>query len=152
MTTKKDKNDTPKKKKVKDDINDEIDGISDEINILSKSTKLKDILKKYKQIKNNLDNINEKVTILKSSFEGIDSASKKDQKETIDDDTYDKFTKEISEMSEGFDDFTLEEQISKYKLIIKKIIMCDQYLKSKKLEVIECSDIEPSTSTDESND
>ena len=154
MSTKKEKSDVSKKRKIKDELNDEIDSISSEINILGKSTKLKDILKKYKQIKSNLDNINEKVTNIKSNFDSIDTKKdKSEKKEPIDDDTYDKYTKEINEASETFDDLSLDEQISGYKSLLKKISICENYLKSKKMEIIECPEVEPSaTTTEESSD
>lgn len=154
MSTKKEKGDVPKKRKHKDDLNDEIESISSEINILSKSTKLKDILKKYKQIKTNLDNINEKVTDIKSNFDNIDTKKDKlEKKEIIDDDTYDKYTKEITEAYEKFDDLSLDEQISGYKSLLRKITTCENYLKSKKMEIIECPEVESLvTTTEESSD
>jgi hypothetical protein len=154
MSTKKEKSDISKKRKIKDELNEEIDSISTEISALSKSTKLKDILKKYKQIKSNLDGINEKVINIKSNFDSIDvKKDKSEKKDTIDDDTYDKYTKEITEASEKIDDLSLDEQILGYKSLLKKITICENYLKSKKMEIIECPEADPlESTTEESND
>lgn len=116
-------------------IENEIEEISENLTQLSKSTKLKDILKKHKSIKNSLSETFEKINLLKTSFESnIESP-----KEIIDDSTYDKYSKEITEILESdFDQIDIESQIKKYKLLVKKITSCETHLKSKKMEIIDC--------------
>lgn len=116
----------------------EIDQISDELVKLSKATKLKDILKKHKNIKNNLNNAQENLNLLKNNFESND-VEKETQMVQIDDDTYEKYSKEILDTFEiDFDKIDIETQIKKYKLLSKKISSCDNYLKTKKMEIINC--------------
>ena len=126
-----------------DELDNKIDEISNELDVLNKSTKLKDILKKHKQIKNNLDDVYGKVKTIKTIFENIDSkkdSNKDDNKDIIDDATYDKYTKDINEIIKTINDKKLENQIAKYKILSKKVIACENYLKSKKMEIIECPD------------
>lgn len=132
------------KSDIKDTIENELSHVSEELIKLSKATKLKDILKKHKTIKTDLDNSTKKLNDLKESFE---SEQKDSQKENIDDETFDKYSKEIAEMLEtNLEDLDLESQIKKFKTLSKKIFVCESYLKSKKMEIIDCDKV-PSGNT-----
>lgn len=125
-------------------VENELDLISEELTKLGKSTKLKDILKKHKTIKTNLNVTSEKLASLKTTFESAIVANNVDQqKEIIDDETYDKYSKEITEILEtNFDELDLETQVKKYKVLAKKIQCCETFLKSKKMELIDCDKTE----------
>lgn len=133
MTSKKEKTE---KKEIKDEMYDELDDISKEIENLSKNTKLKDIIKKYKNISEGLDDVKEKIMNTKNIFENIDV--KKELKDIIDDETYDRYVKEIFDILEKIEKLPLEESISKYKIVLRKSALCENYLKSKKMEIIDC--------------
>ena len=116
-------------------IESDLESISEELTKLSKATKLKDILKKHKTIKTNLDDVSNKINLIKSSFE----LANENSKDVIDDETYDKYSKEILDLLEtDFDNLDIDTQVKKYKILSKKIMCCDNYLKSKKIEIIDC--------------
>lgn len=123
-------------------IEEELELISLELNKLSKSTKLKDILKKHKDIKTHISITTDKIETLEELFE----SEILEPVEIIDDETYEKYTKEISEIVENMesdiDDLSVELLVKKYRSTTKKILCCEQYLNSKKLEVTYCDTFE----------
>ena len=141
-----------KKKKEKDEIEKSLETIVDNLDELQKSNRLKDILKKHNQIKTKLEGLKETVDIIKKNFD----SQIETKKEIIDDITYDKYCKDLNiDMEDEFDDISLEDQVAKYKQYMKKIMACDAYLKSKKMEIIKCDDVkksELSTSSESSNE
>ncbi len=122
-------------------IEDDLKNISDDINKLSKSTKLKDILKKHKTIKISIDKTTEKVNSLVKSFE----EEFEEPKEIITDETYEKYSKDIADFVDlNIDDIKINQMVKKYRSITKKILCCETYLKSKKMQLIECDKIDQS--------
>lgn len=116
-------------------IEQELINISEELTILNQTSKLQDILKKHGIIKTNLNDMTNRVDLIKSSFESITDISK----EIIDDETYNKYSQEIATIFEtNFDQMDVETMVTTYKTISKKIYSCDNYLKSKKIEIIDC--------------
>lgn len=143
-----------KNKKDIDEISVSLATIDTNLEELSKSNKLKDILKKHNQIKNELHELQETIDEIKQKFDShIDI-----KKDIIDDVTYDKYCKDLNvDMEDIFDDISLEDQVIKYKQYIKKIMACENYLKSKKMEIIKCDEnakqelTESSENSDETN-
>ncbi len=116
-------------------IEDDLLFISNEINKINKSTKLKDILKKHKEIKTYISSTTKKITTIEELFE----SEIEESKEIIDDETYEKYSKDIADIVElDINDFTVETLVKKYRSTTKKIICCENYLKSKKMEIIYC--------------
>ena len=114
-----------------------LEKISDELTSLSKSTNLNVTLDKFKSVENLLSNANEQYNLNKLEFE--DNEKNNDIIKNIDDETYEKFSKDITKIYEtNWDKLNIETQIKKYKILNKKIKQCELYLKSKKLEIINC--------------
>lgn len=130
-------------------IEQELINISEELTTLNQTSKLQDILKKHNVITTNLDMMTDKINLIKSSFESTTDNSK----EIIDDETYNKYSQEISTVFEtNFDQMDIETMISAYKTISKKIYSCDNYLKSKKIEIIDCDKLNQTNQPDNSLD
>ena len=127
------------KKKKDEHIDKLILTIKEELTDLTKEHKLKEIIKKYSNIKDNISDVSEKLEDIKKSFDAILEI----KKEIIDDITYEKYCKELDSFDNDIiDNLSLEEQILKYRIYTKKIIACENYLKSKKLTIINCDDID----------
>lgn len=119
-------------------IEDDLLSISTDITKLSKSTKLKEILKKNKAVKLNIDKVTEKIQVLKKSFE----TEIEESELVVSDEIYEKYSKEISSFVElDMDDLQIDQMIKKYKSITKKIQCCETYLKSKKMDLIDCDNV-----------
>lgn len=116
-------------------IDETLTKISEDLTKLSKSTKLKDILKKHKHIKQELSIVSDQINQSKTLFESEIETST----EIIDDDTYEKYTKDITDVMDlDLDELDLETQIKKYRSVAKKILCCENYIKSKKMDLIDC--------------
>lgn len=138
-------------KKLKEDttIEEDLSNISAEINKLGNSTKLKDILKKHKDTRVNISLATEKISKIEELFD----SEIEEPANVIDDETYEKYSKEITEAVDiDVNEFGVETLVKKYRSIAKKIFCCENYLKSKKMEIIYCDKTENTNNDDHDND
>ena len=116
-------------------IQEQLDLISSELDELNESTKLKDIFKKHKDIKKKIGIVSDKLENLEKLFDSeiIENS------EIINDETYETYSKEISLiLDDDIEQLPVEILINKHKDIMQKINMCQKYLESKKMEIINC--------------
>lgn len=127
-------------------IENKLKNISNEINNLSKETKLKNILKKHRNIKENISNVSQEIDQIKISFD----SDVENNQEIIDDETFEKYSKEINDFIDlNHDELELTKFVKKYKSINKKIYLCEIYLKNKKMELIDCDKLQQNDKNDQ---
>ena len=116
-------------------IQEQLDLISSELDELNESTKLKDIFKKHKDIKKKIGIANDKLENLEKIF----NSEMIENSEIINDETYETYSKDISLiLDDDIEQIPVEILINKHKDIMQKINMCEKYLESKKMEIINC--------------
>jgi hypothetical protein len=121
-------------KKSKKDINIVLDVITNDLEKLEKCKNINTILKKHKNIKEKLEDTNDKINNLKKVFEKCEI-----EKQEISDDDFLLNINKINDITEDdFVDLSLEEQIDKYLELMKLINNSKDYLELKKIEIVNC--------------
>lgn len=92
------------------------------------------LTEQIKDCKNILNNVTNKID------EILNLKSNESSSILIDDETFEKYSKDIEESYKIIENEDLENQIKTFELIIKKINLCDFYLTNKKKEIIYCDD------------
>lgn len=104
----------------------------DDISGFKKSiTEHNKIYKELEQCKTEVENIDKYVDDL---YHHIDNENNENNKD-ISDEEYMQYIAEIGSLNEGFDIFEVDQQIQAYQDSLMKIKLCDNYLKSRKMEI-----------------
>lgn len=118
-------------------IEKHLTNISSEIVKLGKTTKLKDILKKHNNIKEEINIVSDKLNEIKTLFDSSEIIE--NTNEIITDENFELFSKDINDFLDlDCDNIGIKDFVTQYSVVIKKIHDCEQYLKSKKMELIDC--------------
>lgn len=120
-------------------FNDLFEEISDELEHMSQTNNLSVIIKKYQDVKKQIETCRDNLTNLKKDF--LDNRCESDEmiSDIIYDYDYDHLISEINDLSITILGIkNIEMKISKYQELSKKILLCQKYLGSKKMEIFYC--------------
>lgn len=120
------------KKQIKNSLDADIISVSYDIEKLEVSNNITEILKMHKLIKTKLDNINNDINNVKNKFNEINNIDT--HEDIITDKEFNCSMEKINEFD--ITDCSLDEQIDKYKELLIMTNKCEQYLNSKKMEII----------------
>lgn len=114
---------------------EKIDEMMTEIKSMDNEKNIGIIMKKYNKINDDIKILNSEILNLKKEFEETSENTNVE----IDDETFKKYSEEISDekINIVLDEKNLKKQIDEYKKIVFKINACQQFLESKKMNVVE---------------
>lgn len=114
-------------------LSDKIKELENKIKKLNEINGFKKSITEHNKIQQELEKCKKEVEELERT---IDNITLNDICEQITDEQYLEYFDEIKSLTEVFDKLEINEQIEVYKNIMIKVKMCENYLKSRKLEII----------------
>jgi len=135
-----------KEKKQKENLGTKMSEIDEDLNKLSRETNLSIILASYTETNSKISDTDKLLKDLKNKF--IEICEKDSQpSKTLSDDDYLEYIKATEQEINEFESHALEKQIDKFERICKRLASCKKYLESKKIEIINCDDLESTDSS-----
>lgn len=121
-------------------LSNEINELENKIKALADISGFKKSITEHNKIQKELEKCKTRVEQLEKFVDTISTndeslISVNDQIEQITDEIYQQYLSEIKMLNEIFDRLEIDEQVQVYQNIMNKIKICDNYLKSQKMEI-----------------
>jgi len=114
-------------------IDEKLKKLDSKVSKLNNLVNLDEMTKMFEDTKVGINELEKELDKIKTSF---NNPEKKELK-VINDETYKKYMKQFED--ENFDDTEdISQQIEKYNKLMHRMNLCEEYLKSKKQNVIQC--------------
>jgi hypothetical protein len=124
-------------KSIDKSIDKSITSIEEKLKELNKCVNLGDILKQNKNVEIDINKLEGKIKNLQNEVEKLNENDEDDKSDLIDDEKYQKYVLDIEKYVNDFDNLhDVEKQVETYKKMLHKIKLCEEYLNSKKIEII----------------